>query len=282
MASAVSCTPGYLQTLGVRLTRGRVFAESDDAGHPAVMVIGATTARHLFGNAAPIGQTLTIPKFRYQLAAGTEATVVGIVDDVKYSGLDVVAGDQVYMPLAQMPWLSTFLVLRSDAGVNVAPTIRRVVASIDPTVAVSAIQSLDGIVSTTTAPARFRTTLIAAFALLGLAIAGIGLYGIVAYSTSQRTTEIGVRIALGAATRDVMQLVLREGVGMALAGLALGIPLAYAVSRTVGALLFAVKPTDPLTYGLAVVVVLAVALAASYAPAIRAARVDPMVSLRTE
>ena len=282
VASAVSCTPGYFQALGIRLLKGRFFTAADDPQHPAVVIVSATTARHLFGTDDPIGQTFNVPKFQYRLYNGNEATVVGIVSDVKYSGIDATAGDQVYWSMAQAPWLSTFLTIRTAGDVNIASELRRVVASVDPTVAVSSIKPLEGIIATATAPARFRTTLIAAFALIGLAIASIGLYGIVAYSVSQRTAEIGVRVALGADTRDVISLVLREGVAIAAAGVAIGLPAAYATSRTFATLLFGVKPTDLFTYVTSAVGLIAVALAASYGPARRAARVDPIVALHAE
>ena len=146
----------------------------------------------------------------------------------------------------------------------------------------SSIKPLEGIIATATAPARFRTMLIAAFALVGLAIAAIGLYGIVAYSVSQRTAEIGVRVAIGSSPRDVVSLVLREGLMMAMAGVAVGIPAAYAMTRTFAALLFGVKPTDLFTYVASASGLIALALAASYVPARRAASVDPIVALRTE
>ena len=281
-ASAVSCTPGYLQALGIRLIQGRLFTNADDARHPPVMIVSASTARHLFGEGDPIGQTMAIPKFRYKLANGTDATVVGVVADVKYSGIDAAAGDQVYIPLAQMPWVSTFLAVRTDRDVDIAPTLRRAVASVDSTVAVSAIKPLTRILSTATAPAKFLTTLLVAFALLGLTIASIGLYGIIAYSVSQRTGEFGVRVALGARTSDVMVLVVREGTLIAAAGVAIGIPAAYATSRTFAALLFGVKPTDPFTYVASAIGLIVVALVACYGPARHAARVDPIVALRAE
>ena len=282
VASAVTCTPGYFNALGMRLLKGRFFTEADDAQHPPVIIVSATTARHLFGNDDPIGQTFAVPKFQYQRSPGKQATVVGIVSDVKYSGIDRTAGDQVYWSMAQAPWLSTFLAIRTTGDVNVASELRHVVASVDPTVAVSSIRSLDGIIAAATAPARFRTTLIAAFALIGLAIASIGLYGIVAYSVSQRTAEIGVRVALGASTRDVASLVLREGLAIAVAGVAVGLPVAFATTRTFAALLFGVKPTDVFTYVASATGLIVVALAASYAPARRASCVDPIVVLRAE
>jgi putative ABC transport system permease protein len=282
VASAVSCTPGYFRSLGMRLMKGRFFTDADDPQHPPVIVVSALTARHLFGEADPIGQTFDIPKFQYFRGTGTQATVVGVVSDVKYSGIDANAGDQVYFPTAQAPWLSTFLTIRTSGDRNIAADLRRAVASVDPTVAVSSIEPLDGILATATAPARFRTTLVVAFALIGLAVAATGLYGVVAYSVSQRTAELGVRIALGAGTRDVMALVLREALVIGVAGAAIGLPAAYASSRAFAALLFGVKPTDAVTYAASAAGLVLVALAASYAPARRAARVDPIVALRAE
>src|SRR5262249_55292037 len=156
--------------------------------------VSATTARHLFPDRDPLGQTFSVPKFPYRRGTGKDATVVGIVSDVKYSGIDTTAGDQVYWSMQQAPWLSTFLAIRTTGDLRIASDLRRVVNSVDPTVGVSAIRPLDDIIASATAPARFRTMLIAAFALIGLAIASIGLYGIVAYSVSQRTAEIGVRV----------------------------------------------------------------------------------------
>jgi ABC-type antimicrobial peptide transport system permease subunit len=169
---------------------------------------------------------------------------------VKYSGMDAAPGDQVYWSLQQAPWLATFLTVRTAADLNLAATLRQIVASVDPTVAVSAVKPLDGIIATATAPARFRTVLIAAFALTGLAIATIGLYGIIAYSVSQRTAELGLRMALGAGTLTVISLVVREGLAIAAAGVVVGLLL--------------------------------IALAASYVPARHASRVDPLVALRAE
>lgn len=280
VASAVSCTPGYFHALGMRLVEGRFFTGDDDARHPPVIIVSATTARHLFRDKDPIGQTLGIPKFPYAQTTAKEATVVGVVSDVKYSGIDAAAGDQVYWSLPQAPWLSAFLSVRAASDQNLVPALRAAVASVDPTVAMTSIRPLDEILATATAPARFRTILIAAFGLLALAIAAIGLYGIVAYSVSQRTAEIGVRVALGADARDVMSMVFGEALAMAAAGLAIGLPAAYAVARTFAALLFGVKPADAATYSASAIVLLVVAVAAAYTPARRAARVDPIVALR--
>jgi ABC-type antimicrobial peptide transport system permease subunit len=259
--------------------KGRFFTAADGAQHPPVIIVSAMTAQRLFGDADPLGQPMGIPKYQYRLTTAQDATVVGVVADVKYSGIDAAPGDQVYWSLPQAPWLSTFLTVRTATDVNLASTLRQLVASVDPTIAVSSITPLDAIISTATAPARFRTVLIAAFAVTGLAIAAIGLYGIIAYSVAQRTAELGVRMALGAGTPEVISLVMREGLAIAVAGVVVGLPAAYATSRTFAALLFSVAPTDAPTYAASVMALLLIALAASDAPARRASRADPLVAL---
>ena len=282
MASAVSCTPGYFEALGIRLQKGRFFTDADDARHPPVVILSATTARHLFGTDDPIGRTLGIPKFRFQRVVGTDATVIGIVADVKYSGVDAAAGDQVYWSMPQAPWLSTFLAVRTAGDIDIASQLRLAVSSIDPTVAVSSIAPLDDILAVATAPAWFRTAGVVTFALIGLGIAAVGLYGLVAYSVSQRTTELGVRAALGADGRDIVLLVLREGAWIAALGLATGVPAAYIGSRMFSSLLFGVKPGDAFTYAASTAALAVVALLATYPAARRAARVDPLIALRSE
>jgi putative ABC transport system permease protein len=281
-ASAVSCSPGYFHALGLRLVKGRFFTTDDDAQHSAVIILGQSTARHLFGDRDPIGQTLGVPRFPYGLTTSKSATVVGVVSDVKYGGIDAKAGDQIYWSLQQVPWLSTFLTIRMANDQNLVPALRASVATVDPTIAITSIKPLETILATATAPARFRTVLIAAFALIALTIAAIGLYGIVAYSVSQRTAEIGVRVALGAVPRNVISMVLAEALGVTIVGLAIGLPLAYMMARTFAALLFGVAPADAATYVASAVALLCIAIAAALVPARRAARVDPIVALRAE
>ena len=281
-ASAVSCTPGYFHALGMRLIKGRFFTVDDDAQHPAVIVLGQSTARHLFGEKEPLGQTLGIPRFPYALTASKQATVVGVVSDVKYTGIDAQAGDQIYWSLQQAPWLSAFLTIRATNDQHLASVLRATVASVDPTIAIASITPLETILATATAPVRFRTVLVATFALVALAIAAIGLYGIVAYSVSQRTAEIGVRVALGAVPRDVMSMVFLEALGVTVVGLAIGLPLAYLMARTFATLLFGVAPADATTYALSAIALLLIAVAAALIPARRAAGVDPIVALRAE
>jgi putative ABC transport system permease protein len=281
-ASAVSCTPGYFHALGLRLVKGRVFTVDDDAQHPPVIILGQSTAKQLFGDRDPIGQALGVPGFRYRQTTSRKATVVGIVSDVKYGGIEAPAGGQVYWPLPQVPWLSTFLTIRATHDEGLAQALRAAVAAVDPTIAITSITPLETIISTATAPARFRTVLIAAFALIALAIAAIGLYGIVAYSVSQRTAEIGVRVALGAVPRDVISMVLAEALGVTVVGLAIGLPLAYMMARAFATLLFGVAPADAATYTLSAIVLVCIATAAAFVPARRAAQVDPIVALRAE
>jgi predicted permease len=284
-ATIVTATPGYFQALGVRLLEGRLFTEADDASHPQAMIMGVSTARRFFGDGDIVGRTASVPMPAHDgLKAGpVDMTLVGIVSDVKYGGLAAAAPPQVYRPFAQQPWPAISLVVRTDRDfIDFPETLRRAIAAVDPTIVVSVIQPLDARVATDVAPSQFRTALLVSFAGLALLIASIGLYGVIAYSVAQRTMEIGIRMALGARAEDVTRMVLREGVLIGLAGAATGLVAAYGATRLLTSLLYGVAATDPISFALAAVILLAVALAASYVPARRAAQIDPLVALRTE
>jgi putative ABC transport system permease protein len=283
LASAVNVSPGYLSTLGVRLLKGRLFSDADDDEHPPVLIISASTARRLLGDEDPIGKTLVVPVTRNRTRTDAAMTIVGVVSDVKYSGLDQTARDQVYRPLAQQPWVSGFLAARAESDpAALSAEIRKAIAEVAPTVAVSDIGTLDAMVARAVAPPRFRTVLIGAFAVLGVVIAVVGLYGLVAYAVTQRTTELGVRLAMGAQSSDIFRLVLGDALAIAAAGVAVGVPAAYTASRSFAALLFGIAPGDPVTYIASTIAVLIVAMLASYVPAARATRVDPVIALRVE
>jgi putative ABC transport system permease protein len=281
-AEAVSVTPGYLRALGVRLQRGRFFTAADDGSH-GVIIMGAQTARRFFGNTDPLGRTTTIPTLLNGRKGTAVVTLVGIIADVKYAGLTAAPDDQIYEPFAQQPWSRVYLAVRTDGDLpNFPSTVRRAVASVDPTVVLSSIQTLDSKLAAITAPPRFRAFVLASFAGLSLVVSAIGLYGVIAYSVAQRTTEIGIRMALGARTEDVTRMVLREGVLIGGVGTVIGLAAAYGSTRLLASLLYGVTATDPVSFAVAALVLLAVALAASYVPARRAAQVDPLVALRTE
>jgi putative ABC transport system permease protein len=282
-ASAVPSTPGYFSALGVHLLKGRFFTDSDDADHPPVMIMSSDTARHFFGDSDPIGRTLFLPIFRDGTQRQTTMTLVGVIDNVKYSGLERPPGNVIYRPFAQQPWPNVFLVARTDGDTTaLRTTLQRQIAAVDRAIAVSAISTLDDVVSEAAGPPRFRTLLLAALALLALALAIVGLYGVVSYSVSQRTTEIGIRMALGGTTRDVVTMIVGEGMALALGGVVIGVAGAYALSRTLAALLYGVGPSDPVSFALASGSFILFAVLASYVPARRATRIEPAVALRAE
>jgi putative ABC transport system permease protein len=210
-------------------------------------------------------------------------TVVGLTANVKYSGMDQMADAVVYRPFAQQPWPSVFLIARTTGDpATLVAQLQHEIGAVDPAIAVAEASTLEGILSEETAQPRFRTLLLAAFAGLATVIATVGLYGVVAYSVSQRTGEIGIRMALGADSRRIRVMVLREGLVLALLGGALGVTGAYGLTRILATLLYGIAPTDPASFGLATAAIVAAGVAASYVPAARAARADPLVVLRAE
>jgi putative ABC transport system permease protein len=210
-------------------------------------------------------------------------TLVGIIGDVKYSGLERAPDNAIYRPFAQQPWPHVFLVARTEGSpAALATTLPRQIAEVDRAISVSAVSTLDAGVADAAAQPRFRMVLLASLAALALALAAVGLYGVISYSVTQRTSEIGIRMALGATPRDVVAMIVGEGLGLALGGVAIGIAVAYALARTVSALLFGVGPTDAASYAAAAAVVLFFALLASVTPAWNAARIGPAVALRAE
>lgn len=282
-ASGVAATPGYFDALGMRLVSGRMFTAADDLEHPPVMIMTVDTARRFFGDGDPVGQTMSLPVTRDGKNGREEMTLVGIVANVKYSGLDAEADDAVYRPFGQQAWIAPFLVARTSSDPDdLTGTLRRHVGRVDPALVLSDVRTLTSIVSDAAAQPRFRTVLLATMAGLAVAMAAVGLYGVVAYSVSQRTQEIGVRMALGAGPGDVLGMVLREGLRMALVGVAGGVLAAMAAARALSGLLFGVAPGDPLSFAIAAAGLLAVTLVSSYLPARRAAHVDPIVALRWE
>ncbi|MEO8259474.1 MAG: ABC transporter permease [Acidobacteriota bacterium] len=282
-AAAIPTTPDYFPTLGIPLLRGRLFTDADDASHPAVMIMSADTARHFFGDGDPLGRTLSLPVFRDGATRQGTITLVGVIGDVKYSGLDRAPDDAIYRPFAQQPWPNIFLVARTPGDpAALGPVLRRVVADVDRAIAVSAVNTLDAVVSDAAAQPRFRTMLLAALAGLALALSAVGLYGVVAYSVSQRTMEIGIRMALGARRGDVVRMIVREGLWLAAAGVAIGLVGAYALVRTLTALLYGIAPTDAASFAAAAGALLLFALIASYVPARRASAIDPAIALRAE
>jgi putative ABC transport system permease protein len=274
-------SPGYFQTMGIRLLKGRSFAESDSADAPRVAILSDSFARQAFRERDPLGQRIDyVEPGRLNPA---ELTVVGVVSDARNSALDQEPLPELFTPDVQQPFfIMTFVVRSKGDPRSLAGGVRQAVLSVDKNQPLSELQTMDDVLATSIAPQRFRMLLVGLFALLALALATVGVYGVMAYSAGQRTHEIGVRMALGAQRRDVMKLLLGEGTLLAVAGIGLGIAGAFCLTRFFSSLLFGVKPADPVTFLCMSAVLLGVVLLASYVPARRAMRVDPMVALRHE
>jgi putative ABC transport system permease protein len=276
-------SPEYFQTMGIQIRAGRPFTSQDGAEAPRVVIINETLARSLFPNENPIGHRL---KFM-----GNElATIVGVVGDAYNRGLDSEVYPEVYGPGMQNPkFMGNLLVARVASGQNnpsglssLAAAIRNQAQAIEPNEPVNQVVTMDQRLSNSVAHRRFQTLLLGVFAAVALVIATVGIYGVISYAVSQRTHEIGVRMALGAQASDVLRMVVWRGMSLALAGVALGLAAALALTRVMKNLLFEVKTTDPTTFALIALLLVGVALIASYIPARRATKVDPLQALRHE
>jgi predicted permease len=254
---------------------GRFFTPSDGPTSPNVAIVNQTLAHRYWGRETAVGQRISADSGK------TWITIVGVVGDVHHYGLDSEPSDEVYLPFSQLPFREgTFLVRTSADPGAMARRIGEEVLAIDPGQPLANVQTLDEVRGEALASPRLTTTLLLMFALLALCITAAGLGGVVAFSVSQRTQEIGVRMALGAGRGEVLGMVLREGLSLVVFGLALGIAAAMLLTRLMSGLLFQVEATDPFTFvGMALVLIL-IAAVACLAPARRASTVDPMVALR--
>lgn len=270
-------SPTYFPTLGVALRRGRLFGVADGAGAPPVALINETMARRLFGTADPVGRRLR------ERNGARDLEIVGVVADIPPFTPGVPAQPEIYWPYAQRPrWASYFVLRTSGEPAALAQAVEHRLAGVDPDLRPARMQTMADLVSARLARPRFQMILIMVFAALALTLALVGVYGVLAASVAARRREIGVRLALGASARQVLGLVLQQGMVLAGAGVAIGALVALGVSRFATSLLYGVRASDPLTYGLVVLLVLTAAAAACLIPARRAARVDPMTSLRGE
>jgi predicted permease len=292
-ASIRYVTPGYFETLGIPLRLGRDVSEADTAGSLQVAVVSESFAARYWPDANPIGR-----RFRFGLLGGATVgatvdfqnrTVVGVVGDVKVRGLERQSEPQVYLPYRQQPedamgfYTPQDLAVRHDGdAIALVPALRRIVGRADPSLPVADVRTLEAIVETQTAPRRTQVRVLAGFASLAVLLAGVGIHGLLAFTVASRAREIGVRRALGASARDVVRMVVGHGVGLAAAGLALGLALAWFAGRGLEALLAGVSPRDAWTFGGAALVALATAVLGSLLPALRAARVDPLTVMRAE
>jgi putative ABC transport system permease protein len=275
-------TPDYFAAMKISVRRGRAFDAHDDERSPEVVIVNEEAARRYWPGQNAIGQQLHLGVRLAEARSGMK-TIVGVVGDVKYGALDAVASPEVYVPHAQHPVDSMTMVVRTTGDpVAFVPLARADLASIDRELPLAGVRTMGEVVGRSVAERRFTMLLLASFATVAVLLAAIGVYGVLAYAVSQRTQEIGVRLAIGAAPGDVVRLFLREGVALAVVGLLVGLGGAVAGARALTVLLFGVTTTDPLTFGSVAGTLAIVALLASYVPARRAARVDPMDALRID
>ena len=276
-------SPDYFAALRIPLRAGRLFDARDDGVGAEVVLINEETARRFWPNQNPVGQQI---KVAVNLVSGVRSgmkTIVGVIGDVKFGGLDISAPPEIYLPYAQHPVDTLTIALRTrDEPLATVPLARSELAAIDRDLPIDSVHTMDDLVGRSIAERRFTMLLLAAFAAVALALAAIGVYGVLAYLVTQRTQEIGVRLAMGASPADVVRLFVREGAAVSAIGVAAGLALAIAAARVLTSLVFGVSTTDPLTFAGVAAALALVALVASYVPSRRAARVDPAVALRTE
>ena len=279
-ANYLVVAPRYFQVMGIRLRAGRAFSETDTAAAPRVAIVNEELARRNWPGQDPIGKRL-----RSEGDSSPWLTVVGVAANVRTRGPDVPYQPELYIPYTQPPWLLSprYVVVRTTAEpLAMAPVVRRELLGLDETLPVSDVRPLELVAGEPAAQRRFLVVLLGGFAAMALVLAGVGIYGVLAYSVSRRSHEIGIRVALGAARGDVVRLVLAQGSRIALVGLLGGVAGALVLTRALATVLFEVSPTDPGTFLVVAALLAGVVVLACYIPARRAARVDPVVALRYE
>jgi len=269
----------------MQVRRGRAFTETDSGSSPPAIIVNEAYARRTFPNADPIGQSLTVQGEQvYQ--------IVGVVNDVKQFGLGDPAPRTVFIPVAQTPdkvlrlarqfVTMKFAIRTSGDPLALGAAVKREMLAVDPSSPLTNMRSLEQIVGRSLAQQRFNSTLLSLFSAIGLLLAAIGVYGVMSYVVTQRTHEIGIRVALGARASDVLKLIVGKGLALALTGIVLGLGASFALTRLMKDFLFGVEPGDPLTFSAIALLLTVVALLACWIPAQRATKVDPMVALRVE
>jgi putative ABC transport system permease protein len=268
-------SPGYFGAIGMRLIQGRWLTDADP---PDATIINETMAKRAFGDANPIGQSIE--------RLGRQILVVGVAANLKYLKLDADPGPEIFRRFQQNlgPGRVTMTLALRVIGdpLGIAPTASRLISDIDPTQPVYSIETLEEALSRSIAPRRFNLYLLGTFAAASLLMAIIGIYGVIAYAVAQRTREIGIRMALGAQRGEVVRMVVKQGMAIALSGIAIGVAAALGLTRFIASLLYGVRPDDAPTFAVVALVLAITALLASWGPALRAAVVDPLIALRYE
>ncbi len=269
-------TAGYFEAIGTRLIKGRNFTDRDREGAPPVALVDRAFVRDFFPDREPIGE-------QFKEMGGAPREIIGVVTDVINEDFDERRDSRFYVPYAQEPWRGMYLIIRAslDPG-SLTSAVRGEVSSLDNTLPVFNVKGLQQLIKERMSPKRLATLLMAAFAVIALLLAAIGIYAVMSYAVSQRTHEIGIRMALGARPRDIVNLIMRQGVSLTLVGIGAGLAGAFAMTRAMSGLLYGVSTMDPLTYVGISLLLSAVALLACYVPTRRATKVDPMVALRNE
>jgi len=276
----IAATPGYFEALRTPVLQGRAIDSRDVAGGAPVVVVNRLLASQLFPDGDAVGRRLRLVNPEQSDAW---RTIVGVVGDVRYRGLEEDTQPTLYTPFAQTPFMWLYVMVRTPVvSESMVRSLREATASAHPSLTAADARAMRDVLAETVAQPRFNMLLVSSFAVLALLLSAIGIYGVVAYSVARRTQEIGIRMALGAGRADVLRMVLAEGVAMAAAGVMLGLAACAVMTRLMSGLLVGIAPRDPVAFTAGAVLLLAVAVLASFVPAHRATRVEPVTALRAE
>jgi putative ABC transport system permease protein len=274
---------GYFRTMGIPVIKGRDFDDRDKHGSTPVVIVTETFVRQFFPNEDPIGKRIKPGISSFDDEDTMMREIVGVVGDVRNRTLSTESKPAYYVPQTQVPFSQMVAVVKTTAEPrSFIPAATKEVAALDADVPLFGVKSMDEYLSASVAAPRFNTTLLSIFAAVALVLTIVGLYGVMSYSVVQRTNEIGIRLALGAQSRDVLLMIVKQGSKLIVVGLAIGLAGAFAATRVIASLLFGVTTKDPFTFVAAAVLLAVVALLACYVPAWRATKVDPLEALRYE
>jgi putative ABC transport system permease protein len=269
-------TPGYFRAIGIQVTSGRLFTDADRAGAPPVAIVNETMARRYWPGKSPVGSRVKYTGTREM------REVVGVIRDVRHWGLDAPVNPEMYVPLAQLPmWNLTFVVTAKDGDpATLASGIREQLQAIDPNLPLSNVRTMQDVAARSVGAQHAAMVLLGAFGVLALVLAAAGIYGVMAHLVALRTSEIGVRMTLGARPFELMRLILREGLQQTAIGLTIGLTASVVVMRGFRAMLYEVSPADPFTLAAVAVLLMVTAAVACAIPGRRAMRIDPVQALR--
>jgi putative ABC transport system permease protein len=275
-----SIAPDYFNVLKAQIRAGRDFDDRDNGRAPGVAIVNETLARRYFPDGSPLGRKIVLGYLGRRLVR----EIVGVSTDIKQEELGSPTNPEVYVPYQQVPWFGAALVIRASSGdpMSLKKDLQQAIWEVDKDLPVSGADTVEHHLSALVAEPRLYTLLLGVFAGVALILASVGIYGVMSYSVTERTHEIGIRMALGAKQRDVLALVVRQGLMLALIGVAIGLAVAFALTRVMSSLLYGVSASDPMTFAAISLLLASVALLACYLPARRATKVDPMVALRYE